>query len=130
MQIASGPDPIAAFRTALNNALALPGVSRHWQVEILEKEAQAIRIAIACSEPCPEAVSAGMYDVERLKIKDTPKAAPIPRCAPLQWPQSNDAADVAALTGTRWKRASAGAMAPCISPLHKRGPRQPAESKS
>ncbi len=90
------PDPVAAFRTALNNALDVPGVSRHRQAEILEREAQAIRIAIACCEPCPSAAAAGMYDVERLKIKDPPRPAPTPHLAPLQYPQSNDAADVAA----------------------------------
>ena len=89
-------DPVTEFRAALNHALDVPGVSRHRQAEILEKEAQAIRVSIACSEPCPEAASAGMYDVARLQIKDPPKPAPKPHLAPLRYPQSNDAADVAA----------------------------------
>jgi hypothetical protein len=90
------PDPVAEFRAALNSALDVPGISRHRQAEMLEQEAQAIRIAIACSEACPSAAASGMYDVERLKIKDPPKPAPAPHLAPLRYPQSNDAADVAA----------------------------------
>ena len=88
-------DPVAEFRTALNLALDVPGVSRHRQAAMLEAEAQAIRIAIACSEACPEAASAGLYDVERLKIKDAPKPVPKPRRAPLPFPRSTDAADLA-----------------------------------
>lgn len=56
-----------------------------------------MRVSIACSEACPEAASAGMYDLERLKIKNLPrKPESAPHLVPLRYPQSNDGADVAA----------------------------------
>lgn len=82
-----------ALRLATNDAIDA-NVHQRDVVRALEDVLQNLRREIACSMPCPEAVSAGLYDVSKLTIKDRPKPAPAPQRA-IRYPRSTDAADMA-----------------------------------
>lgn len=91
---------LAELRTALRDAAEL-ALERHVHPRDVERAfddvSENIRMKIACTTPCPEAATAGLYDVERLTIQDQqPRLAPTPRPVPLRYPRSTDAADMAA----------------------------------